>query len=101
MIPPATDLHFEPADEQHVRREKTKARALRKSQWWKNRLGKGMCHYCGARVHPAQLTMDHVVPIVRGGKSSRSNVVTCCKDCNSKKKHQLPVEWEDYLHRDE
>ena len=41
--------------------------------------------------------MDHVVPVIRGGRSSRSNVVPCCKECNNKKKHLLPVEWEAYL----
>jgi 5-methylcytosine-specific restriction endonuclease McrA len=85
------------ADESHVRREKAKARALRESQWWKNRRGEGVCRYCRRRFPPRALTMDHIVPIVRGGSSSRSNVVPCCKDCNSRKKHLLPVEWQDYL----
>lgn len=41
--------------------------------------------------------MDHVVPLIRGGKSVKSNMVTACKDCNNKKKHLLPIEWEEYL----
>jgi len=41
--------------------------------------------------------MDHVVPIVRGGKSTKSNVVPCCKDCNNKKQYLLPIEWREYL----
>jgi 5-methylcytosine-specific restriction endonuclease McrA len=41
--------------------------------------------------------MDHIVPIVRGGKSTRGNVVPACKECNSRKKHMLPIEWEEYL----
>ncbi len=41
--------------------------------------------------------MDHVVPVIRGGKSSRGNVVPSCKECNNKKKHMLPIEWEEYL----
>ena len=88
---------FLPAEEEHVKREKAKARALRASQWWKNQLGKGRCHYCKKRFHPRDLTMDHVVPIIRGGKTTRGNVVPCCKECNSKKKYLLPVEWQEYL----
>lgn len=88
---------FIPADEEHVGREKAKARELRRSQWWKNQLGKGQCHYCRQRVHPHDLTMDHVVPIVRGGRTSRHNVVTCCKDCNSRKKYLVPSEWQAYV----
>lgn len=41
--------------------------------------------------------MDHVVPISRGGKTTKSNVVPCCKECNNAKKQLLPMEWEDYI----
>ena len=65
---------FTPADDEHVRREKAKARDLRSSQWWKNELAKGRCHYCHRRFHPRELTMDHVVPIIRGGLTRKANV---------------------------
>ncbi|MBN2451579.1 MAG: HNH endonuclease [Lentisphaeria bacterium] len=93
------DGGFLPVEDEHVRREKAKARALRVSQWWKNRLGEGRCHYCRGSFPPRELTMDHVVPIIRGGRSTRGNVVPCCKACNNRKKHLLPVEWEEYLVR--
>ena len=81
--------------EQEIKREKEKARTLRVTQWWKNRVAKGICHYCGGSFPSAELTMDHLVPIIRGGKSTRGNVVPSCKECNSKKKYMLPVEWKD------
>jgi 5-methylcytosine-specific restriction endonuclease McrA len=83
--------------EQEIKREKEKARELRKTQWWKNRVAKGICHYCSGVFPPADLTMDHLVPIIRGGKSVRGNVAPACKECNNKKKHMLPTEWEEYL----
>jgi 5-methylcytosine-specific restriction endonuclease McrA len=43
--------------------------------------------------------MDHLVPLVRGGRSTKSNIVTACKDCNNRKKYFLPLEWEEYLSR--
>ena len=43
--------------------------------------------------------MDHLVPLGRGGTSVRGNVVGACKDCNTRKKSLLPVEWQDYLDR--
>lgn len=82
-----------------IRREKEKARVLRKTQWWQRRLAKGECHYCHRKVAPQELTMDHIVPVARGGRSTRGNVAPACKICNSKKKYLLPVEWEDYLNR--
>ena len=83
--------------EQDIRREKDKARGLRKTQWWKNRVAKGICHYCGGAFLPADLTMDHVVPVVRGGRSARGNVVPACKECNNRKKQMLPIEWDEYM----
>ncbi|HBA88057.1 MAG TPA: HNH endonuclease [Geobacter sp.] len=83
--------------EEEIRREREKAREMRRSQWWKNRVGKGVCHWCGAKFSPAELSMDHIVPVIRGGKSSRGNVVPACKECNNRKKHMLPIEWEEYL----
>ncbi|MEK6529575.1 MAG: HNH endonuclease [candidate division NC10 bacterium] len=85
--------------EDALRRERQKARALRGSQWWKRRIAAGCCHYCGRQVGPRALSMDHVVPLIRGGRSSRGNVVPACKECNNKKKSLLPVEWGEYLHR--
>ncbi|MCK9484849.1 MAG: HNH endonuclease [Candidatus Marinimicrobia bacterium] len=79
-------------DEKQIAREKVKAKELRKSNWWKQKLASGICHYCGKKFKPEELTMDHIVPIVRGGKSTKSNVVPACKECNNKKKYLTPVE---------
>lgn len=83
--------------EEEIKRERDKARALRKTRWWKQRLARRTCHYCGGRFSPDELTMDHIVPIIRGGKSTKGNVVSACKECNNKKRYMLPVEWEEYL----
>lgn len=88
---------FAGVDEEVIRREKAKARELRKSRWWRNRIGEARCHYCGCRTAPAKLTMDHVVPLVRGGCSTKNNLVPSCKECNTRKKTMLPQEWQDYM----
>ena len=90
-------LGFDGVDEAEIRREKSKARDLRKSRWWANKLAQGICYYCGRRFSPKELTMDHVVPLARGGKSTKGNLVTCCKECNNNKKSMLPIEWEEYM----
>lgn len=79
-------------DPQHVERERAKAKELRKSEWWKRQLAQGVCHYCGKSFPPSELTMDHILPVVRGGKSTKSNCVPCCKVCNSEKKYLTPAE---------
>ncbi len=83
--------------EQQIRREKEKARHLRQTAWWARKIQKGVCHYCRLEVGMAKLTMDHVVPFSRGGKSRKGNIVPACKDCNNKKKALLPIEWDEYL----
>ena len=87
-------IHLEETD---LKREKEKAREMRQSQWWKRRCSKGKCYYCGVSVPPRELTMDHIVPISRGGRTTKGNVVPACKSCNNKKKQLLPMEWEAYL----
>jgi len=83
--------------ETEIRKQRSIARELRKTAWWKRKLAAGTCYYCSSKVPPKQLTMDHLVPIIRGGKSVKSNIVTACKTCNNKKKYLLPMEWEEYL----
>ena len=80
-----------------IRREKEKARRLRSTHWWHNKIQQGTCYYCHQKVGMAELTMDHIVPLSRGGKSKKGNIVAACKSCNNKKNSLLPIEWEDYL----
>jgi 5-methylcytosine-specific restriction protein A len=90
---------YAPVDPETLKRERQRARELRASQWWKRRIADGVCHYCRRAVGRVHLTMDHIVPMGRGGRSTRGNVVPACKDCNTRKRSSLPVEWEEYLRR--
>lgn len=47
----------------------------------------GECQYCGSRRH---LTIDHVVPRSKGGKTSWTNLVTACNRCNVNKGDKTP-----------
>ena len=80
--------------EDEIQRERKKAQELRRSQWWKRRRASGICHYCGVDAGASELTMDHIVPVIRGGQSTRGNVVPACKACNAEKSHRLGFEWE-------
>ncbi len=55
--------------EEDIKKEKSRARELRRSRWWRKKCATGVCYYCGTRVEPPELTMDHVVLLVRGGKN--------------------------------
>ena len=88
---------FDFTDDRRLKKERDKARKLRYSQWWKRKRSSGICHYCKTNVPVKELTMDHVIPLSRGGKSERFNLVPCCKACNTKKKQLLPSEWAEYM----
>jgi 5-methylcytosine-specific restriction endonuclease McrA len=50
------------------------------------------CQYCSATPGRANLTLDHVIPRSRGGKTSWDNVVTACRACNMRKGNRTPEE---------
>jgi 5-methylcytosine-specific restriction protein A len=88
----ADDGFLVEVDDATMRRERAKARELRASTWWKRRCASGQCHHCGGQVGAKALTMDHMVPIVRGGRSTKGNVVPACKACNSARQYRLPFD---------
>lgn len=79
-------------DEAFKKLQRNKAKELRKSAWWKSQLAEGRCHYCKQSFSPAELSMDHVIPVARGGESKKSNLVPACKACNTEKKLKTPAE---------
>lgn len=50
------------------------------------------CQYCGAQPSKADLTIDHILPKVRGGNTSWENIVCACKACNLRKGGKTPEE---------
>jgi len=96
MVKPGTHLFNvfikDIIDQKVIKKERTKARELRKSQWWKQRISNGLCAVCEQRFPPSELTMDHRVPISRGGLTTKGNVQPLCKPCNNKKKDYTPEE---------
>lgn len=70
-------------------------RKLRKE--FKNRLIREQgfrCAYCGGFFLPSEFTLDHIIPISKGGATRLVNCVVCCKECNSKKADKFL--WECY-----
>jgi len=52
------------------------------------------CAYCGSNT---DLTIDHVIPSSRGGKTTFENCVAACRKCNHKKGSRTPHEANMYL----
>ncbi len=79
--------------EQHIKIEKRKARELRKSNWWLRKKQNAICYYCQSTIEEADVTMDHIIPLSRWGKSIKSNLVPACKACNNEKKNKDLFDW--------
>jgi 5-methylcytosine-specific restriction enzyme A len=96
VVKPYSDEYFildpDNVDPVRIKRERDKSRKLKKSHWWHNQINQGICYYCQKKFPSSQLTMDHIVPLARGGQSRRGNIVPACKDCNCNKKLRTPVD---------
>ena len=54
------------------------------------------CLYCGKDLRhttPCDVTLDHLLPRSAGGGDEATNLVTCCRSCNSSRKDRP---WVDY-----
>jgi len=83
---------FSDIPEELIQKERRIAKVLKKTAWWKRKRSSGICHYCQQKFEVEDLTMDHLIPIIRGGKSIKANLVPACKECNNKKKYHLLIE---------
>jgi 5-methylcytosine-specific restriction endonuclease McrA len=50
------------------------------------------CQFCGKLFPASELTLDHVMPRSRGGRSTWENLVACCYTCNNSKGDRTPEE---------
>lgn len=51
-----------------------------------------ICAYCGNQFNESELTVEHIVPVSRGGQHVWTNVVTACRSCNTRKGNRRPEE---------
>jgi len=51
------------------------------------------CFYCGGHHRDSPLTIDHIIPLAKGGRHAIGNLIPACQPCNSSKHARLLVEW--------
>lgn len=60
----------------------------------------GVCAHCGVSLDRyTNLTVDHIIPLSKGGKNDPENLTVLCEDCNEKKSDMVisPGSWYPYL----
>lgn len=55
------------------------------------------CQSCGKTQRETQLTIDHIIPLARGGQNDISNLHTLCRFCNQQKHHHLDSRFRRYF----
>lgn len=56
-----------------------------------------VCYYCGVPLTQSTRTIDHVLPLSRGGTNSKENKVLCCRRCNISKMDMTEEEFYKYI----
>ena len=51
------------------------------------------CVYCGRELKHSEITVDHVIPFSKGGKTDFQNLVIACKHCNQVKSNKTLYEF--------
>lgn len=51
------------------------------------------CAYCRTPLSRRSATLDHVLPLSRGGTDSDDNSLLCCSACNLSKGNRTIIEW--------
>lgn len=46
------------------------------------------CGYCGNYLIASDATVDHILPLDRGGTNDPNNLIACCRRCNSRKRNK-------------
>lgn len=52
------------------------------------------CQLCGKTNEESKLTIDHIIPVSKGGKNNINNLQPLCHSCNVHKSNKMPL---DYL----
>lgn len=57
----------------------------------------GLCAYCGRHRNRKYMTVDHIIPLSKGGSDSVDNLQCTCKLCNNLKSDMLPHEFTEFV----
>ena len=83
---------------------------VKDKNWWRNwsenrvdivkfkKESENICHYCGKKItNKDELTVDHVVPVSKGGENEKDNFVISCKTCNREKSNLSAERYTEFL----
>ena len=80
------------------RQQKYMRRALGKidADYLKKLLEGKICYYCGCEIK-GKKTIDHKIPVAKGGTNDNENLVLSCVHCNTQKNNKTEEEYREWL----
>lgn len=48
------------------------------------------CHWCGIPITVENSTLEHIIPLHRGGLDNANNRTLACEKCNNERGHDMP-----------
>lgn len=59
------------------------------------------CYWCRKPLDSTLATIDHIIPLSKGGTNGMDNFVLACKDCNHNRRNDMPerTEWGKMHHK--
>ena len=59
--------------------------------------GESSCYYCGRRIRPKNMTLDHMYSVDMGGPTIPNNLIPCCSKCNEEKSNMSIDSYRVYM----
>jgi len=91
--PNRTDLH----NQRRIARVRSQSDGTVTKEQLKSILSANLCVYCDEKITEETATIDHIVPLCKGGLHSVFNLVACCSSCNASKKDRDFLDWIEHL----
>lgn len=75
------------------RKQKLKRKNVKSFKVFNFEIAKIVKSPCAKCAQPGPSTIDHIIPVSRGGTHSIGNLQPLCKSCNSRKNNRVMMEW--------
>jgi len=82
----AIEMTYLPPDVKPYKKRRRNTKPIRQKMLKKSTA----CHWCGNKLTLNTSTLEHIIPLHRGGLDNENNMALACPECNQKRGHNMP-----------